>query len=145
LTTPGAAPHPRDSGNRTRRGAAGRAASGRDDAGDPVVADSRAWRLRRRGAGGIARRSASDLLLKWYEEDVDPGVHGAVAWLFGQWGKAADLAKADESHAGRPRGKRRWFVTEEGQTMTVLEGPATVRMGSPADEPGRQPASDSAD
>jgi formylglycine-generating enzyme required for sulfatase activity len=90
------------------------------------------------------RQSAVNLLLTWYAEDVDPGVHGAVAWLFGQWGKAADLAKADESQAGRPRGKRRWFVTEEGQTMTMLEGPSTVRMGSPADEPGRQPASDSA-
>ena len=64
------------------------------------------------------RDSVSNVLLKWYAEDVDPGVHGAVAWLFGNWGKAADLVKIDESQAGRPRGKRRWFVTEEGQTMT---------------------------
>src|SRR6185503_7934569 len=35
------------------------------------------------------RDSVSGLLLKWYAEDVDPGVHGAVAWLFGHWGQAA--------------------------------------------------------
>jgi formylglycine-generating enzyme required for sulfatase activity len=35
------------------------------------------------------------------------------------------------------------LVTAEGQTTVVLRGPMSVKMGSPADERGRQPASDS--
>lgn len=38
---------------------------------------------------------------------------------------------------------RRDFVTSEGQTMVVVQGPVSIRMGSPAGERGRQPASDS--
>jgi formylglycine-generating enzyme required for sulfatase activity len=90
------------------------------------------------------RDSTAKLLLDWYENDVDPGVHGAIAWLLERWGEAAPLARVDQSQSTRPRGDRRWFATAEGQTMTVVPGPVTVRMGSPADEPGRQPASDSA-
>jgi formylglycine-generating enzyme required for sulfatase activity len=36
------------------------------------------------------------------------------------------------------------YATAEGQTMVVFTGPLSVRMGSPAHERGRQPASDSA-
>ena len=39
---------------------------------------------------------------------------------------------------------RRWYVTAEGQTIATFVGPLSVTMGSPADESGRQPASDSA-
>src|SRR5687767_1226932 len=35
------------------------------------------------------------------------------------------------------------YVTAEGQTMVTFAGPVSVRMGSPDDEVGRQPASDS--
>ena len=38
----------------------------------------------------------------------------------------------------------RQYVTPEGQTMIVTLGPVSVRMGSPDDEQGRQPAPDSA-
>src|SRR5690349_20043045 len=31
------------------------------------------------------RDSATKLILDWYENDVDPGVHGAIAWLLGRW------------------------------------------------------------
>ena len=40
--------------------------------------------------------------------------------------------------------QRRQYVTSEGQTMVVVSGPVSVGMGSPIDERGRQPASDSA-
>jgi formylglycine-generating enzyme required for sulfatase activity len=90
------------------------------------------------------RDSATKLMVDWYENDVDPGVHGAIAWLLGRWGQVAPLARVDRTQSGQPRANRRWFVTAEGQTMTVVPGPSTVRMGSPAGEPGREPASDSA-
>jgi formylglycine-generating enzyme required for sulfatase activity len=89
------------------------------------------------------RDATKTLLLDWYEHAVDPGVHGAVAWLLGRWGEHASVARVDQSLAGRPRGDRGWLVTSTGQTMTVIAGPSSVQMGSPSNEPGRQPASDS--
>src|SRR5688572_20530481 len=38
---------------------------------------------------------------------------------------------------------RRQYVTSEGQTMVVVQGPVSFEMGSPAHERGRQPAPDS--
>src|SRR3954463_5696279 len=35
-------------------------------------------------------------------------------------------------------------TTAEHQTLVILQGPMSVEMGSPENEPGRQPASDSA-
>lgn len=40
--------------------------------------------------------------------------------------------------------RQRQHVTAEGQTMVVVQGPVSVRMGSPVEERGRQPAPDSA-
>jgi formylglycine-generating enzyme required for sulfatase activity len=39
---------------------------------------------------------------------------------------------------------RRVHVSNEGQTLVIVQGPVSVRMGSPTDEKGRQPAVDSA-
>jgi formylglycine-generating enzyme required for sulfatase activity len=100
------------------------------------------------------RDSLGALLLRWYANDADPGIHGAIAWLLGprqidqwtpgvDWGKAASIASVDRSLTSKSTPGKRWFVTEEGQTITVLSGPLFVRMGSPGDEQGRQPASDS--
>ena len=36
-------------------------------------------------------------------------------------------------------GNRRWFVNGQGQTFAVIEGPVEFRMGSPPNEPGREP------
>jgi len=96
------------------------------------------------------RDELAPLLLRWYRDDPDPGVHAAIDWLLRHrsqggvarrldWGQAHRLARIDGELAGRPRDPRHWFVDGEGHTMVVLEGPVEFAMGSPADEPGRSP------
>jgi formylglycine-generating enzyme required for sulfatase activity len=46
--------------------------------------------------------------------------------------------------AQRPTTTRSLFDSREGHTMVVVQGPVSVLMGSPANEPGRQPAVDAA-
>jgi formylglycine-generating enzyme required for sulfatase activity len=93
-------------------------------------------------------------LLDWYRDDPDAGVHAAIDWLLrhgrrGEKPRALDwrqrhaLEAIDRDLAGRPPGHRSWYVTREGQTMTIVRGPVEFRIGSPPDEPGRMPASDS--
>ena len=83
------------------------------------------------------RNTLTTLLRRWYEGDADAGIHSAVRWLVLTRGYGALRAGATRPPAGAG-----WSVTGEGQTMAVLE-PGMVRMGSPDDEVGRQPASDS--
>src|SRR5262245_58270970 len=47
------------------------------------------------------RESATRLMLDWYENDADPGVHGAIAWLLGRWGQDSPLARIDRSQSGQ--------------------------------------------
>jgi formylglycine-generating enzyme required for sulfatase activity len=95
-------------------------------------------------------------LLRWYRSDPDPGIHAAIDWLlrYGRqgerpraldWRQSLALARIDEQLAGRAPEKRNWYVSKAGHTMVVLHGPVEFRMGSPADEIGRVPASDSPD
>jgi formylglycine-generating enzyme required for sulfatase activity len=83
------------------------------------------------------RDSLTRLLRDWYDNDPDAGIHSAVRWLLG-----AD-AVGELTPASRVPFGAGWYVTAEGQTMATFRGALSVRMGSPADEPGRQPASDS--
>jgi formylglycine-generating enzyme required for sulfatase activity len=94
------------------------------------------------------RRPLVDILLRWYRNDPDPGIHGAIEWLLRNrrqgekprkldWKGADALATIDRALAGKAPGRRGWYVTREGYTMTVLRGPIDFTMGSPADEPGR--------
>jgi formylglycine-generating enzyme required for sulfatase activity len=96
------------------------------------------------------------LLLRWYRDDPDPGIHAAIDWLlrYGKQGEKArrldwkqnhELAAIDRELSGHRRMGRLWYVTAEGQTMTILRGPVEFRMGSPGYEVGRVPASDSPD
>ena len=100
------------------------------------------------------RRPLVAKLLEWYRHDPDPGVHAAIDWLLRHgrqgerpraldWQQIDTLAAIDRDLAGRPVGERSWYVTREAQTMTVVRGPVEFRMGSPVDEAGRMPASDS--
>ena len=102
----------------------------------------------------IQRKPLVVLLLSWYREDPDPGIHAAIGWLLRcgkqgnaprklDWGQAAALSAIDESLTTRRAANRRWYVTSEVQTMVVLRGPMRFRMGSPSYELGRVPASDS--
>jgi formylglycine-generating enzyme required for sulfatase activity len=102
------------------------------------------------------RRGLVVMLLRWYRDDPDPGVHAAIDWLlrYGRtgevprkldWEQEQWLTSIDQDLAGRPRTKRDWYLTKEGQLMVSVRGPVEFSMGSPAYEAGREPASDSPD
>ncbi len=102
-------------------------------------------------------------MLRWYEEDPDPGVHSALDWLLrhGQegpvarkldWKQGEALRQIDQklSSEGRePRANtgpervddsstsRRWQVNTQGQTMVLFPGPIEFQMGSPVWESDR--------
>jgi formylglycine-generating enzyme required for sulfatase activity len=89
-------------------------------------------------------------LLDWYENDPDPGVHGAIDWLLRHgkegpenrpldWGQAKELEQIDlRSRRRDPDGKRRWYVNQQGQTMSLFPGPVEFSMGSPKNAPERE-------
>lgn len=102
------------------------------------------------------RQSLTDTLLRWYRDDPDAGIHGAVDWLLrhgrrGQtaraldWGQAPALIAIDRELAGQPAGKRQWYVNREGQTFVIVRGPIEFQMGAASGELSRRPAPDSAD
>jgi serine/threonine protein kinase len=76
-----------------------------------------------------ARRSR---MVEIYREDVDPGVHGAAAWLLRHWNASDEIKRCDEAlSTGKAENGRRWYVTHLGQTMTVITGPLEFAMGVP--------------
>ena len=100
------------------------------------------------------RRPLISRLLRWYRDDPDPGIHGAIDWLlrYGRqgeiarkldWQQTVALSEIDRNLAGRSAEQRAWYVTKEGQTMATVRGPIEFVMGSPEYEAGRVPASDS--
>jgi formylglycine-generating enzyme required for sulfatase activity len=88
-----------------------------------------------------------------YRNDPDSGIHGAVAWLLGKWGRSKAIRQADgelmrrgeqqqniqaalargmESASGASAEYRpRWYVNSQGQTFVIIPGPAEFQMGSP--------------
>ncbi len=112
-------------------------------------------------ADSIAERPALIArLLKSYQEEDDPGLHGAAEWLLRQWQYDNKLKEIDEelekereqriegivkylasrdasSSKANPVKDARWYVNGEGQTMVVVPGPVTFLMGSPPAEEGR--------
>ena len=93
------------------------------------------------------RQPLIDKLLDLYQNDPDPGLHGAAEWLLRQkgWDQGAKLAtidtrlKGDEKQlqARKATDKRQWYVNTEGQTFVILNADKPFRMGSPDDEPDR--------
>jgi formylglycine-generating enzyme required for sulfatase activity len=95
-------------------------------------------------------------LLYWYRVDPDPGIHSSIDWLL-RYGKQGErsralrwpgswaIAQIDKDLAGRPPQYRKWYISKEQHTMVIVRGPVRFRMGSPVDEIGRVPASDSPD
>ncbi len=78
-------------------------------------------------------------LLDVYRTDPDPGMHSAVRWLLGRWGRVAELAGSDRELAARPPpAGRRWLVNAQGQTLAVVPEPPPFRMGAPRGETGQQ-------
>jgi serine/threonine protein kinase/formylglycine-generating enzyme required for sulfatase activity len=78
-------------------------------------------------------------LLDIYANDPDPGIHGAVAWTLRHWGRRDDLSRIDREFAtGSPVGDRRWFVNRQQQTLSVIQAPGEILIGSPPYEAGRE-------
>jgi len=83
-------------------------------------------------------------LLALYRNDPDAGIHGAVDWVLRKWGQQEKLKAVDaELIKTKSWGDRRWYVNGQGQTFAVIDGPVEFRMGSPANEPGRNAARES--
>ena len=77
-------------------------------------------------------------LLDLYRNDSDAGVHGASEWALRQWKQQEQLQAADaELGQLKDRGRRRWYVNGQGQTLVLVEGPVEFRMGSPPSESER--------
>jgi serine/threonine protein kinase/formylglycine-generating enzyme required for sulfatase activity len=99
-------------------------------------------------------------LMKSYQKEVDPGLHGATEWLLRQWNQEDALQESGEqlkkekdqrlehilkylanrdasSPKANPLKDARWYVNGQGQTMMVIPGPATFQIGSPPTEEGR--------
>ncbi len=80
------------------------------------------------------------MMLDVYRNDVDPGVHGAAAWLLRHWNAKDAIKQCDEKLAtGKIENRRRWYVTHLGHTMTVITGTVEFVMGSPPSENGNWP------
>jgi serine/threonine protein kinase/formylglycine-generating enzyme required for sulfatase activity len=76
------------------------------------------------------RRPHVSGLLTLYRDDPDPGIHGAAEWLLRKWGAADDLKAIDRVLAtGKIEGRRQWYLTRQGQTMTVVLKPGEFWMG----------------
>ena len=78
-------------------------------------------------------------LLGVYERDPDSGIHAAAEWTLRRWGQATEVDRIDAESRGKQRAGHRWHVNRQGQTFVVIEGPVGFRMGSPPDEPDREP------
>jgi formylglycine-generating enzyme required for sulfatase activity len=93
---------------------------------------------------------------KLYQDDPDPGLHGAAEWLLRTWHQEAWLKQVNAgwAEAKEERGKRlesflrllgkdegkspQWYVDGQGHTMVVIPGPVQFLMGSPPTEAGRE-------
>ena len=78
-----------------------------------------------------ARRDVAALLLDWYRNDPDPGLHGAVSWLLrARWNREPELLAIDRELRSRdPAAARGWFINGRGQTFAVIRGPQRFLMG----------------
>jgi hypothetical protein len=86
------------------------------------------------------RQLLIDKLKRWYRDDPDPGVHSALDWLLRRWQQHAEVDKIDgEKALQRGPADRRWYVNGQGQTMAIIPGPVDFQMGSPPNEPDRNP------
>ncbi len=75
-----------------------------------------------------------------YRDDPDAGIHGSTEWTLRQWKQAEKLKAVDaELRKLTAASERRWFVNGEGQSFVLIEGPVQFQMGSPLNEPGRNP------
>jgi formylglycine-generating enzyme required for sulfatase activity/tRNA A-37 threonylcarbamoyl transferase component Bud32 len=96
---------------------------------------------------GSVRAPLVKKLLLEYRDHPDAGIHGAIDWLLRHgkegptdrsldWGQKKNLAAIDKQLQNRGFDPRRgWYVTSQGQTMVVMQGPGEFRLGTPHFEP----------
>ncbi len=89
------------------------------------------------------RLRAADRLVALYEDDPDGGVHGAAEWVLKCWDLGDRVAASKERLAGKPRGKRGWYITRQLHTMIVIPRPGKFLYGFAKHERG--PGDDSPD
>ena len=91
------------------------------------------------------RRNIVAKIEGWYQSETDPGIHGAVRWLFRQWNLDETITRLDAklrqetitSREPPADDQRWWYINGQGQTMVVIRGPVEFQMGSPETEADR--------
>ena len=65
-------------------------------------------------------------MLDVYQNDPDPGIHGAARWLLKQWQAEEKIEEIDKASrvASAPGIKRGWYVNGQGQTMVMVAKPS---------------------
>jgi formylglycine-generating enzyme required for sulfatase activity len=78
----------------------------------------------------VERDALQPRLLQVYEDDPDPGLHGAADWLLRQWGAEASLQQIDKKLQRRdPDEQRGWYVNGQGQTLVLIPKSGEFWMG----------------
>ncbi len=72
-----------------------------------------------------------DIVLDWYENDIDAGVHGACEWLLRKWGWQAEMDQVNARLAtGKPEGERKWYrLKSADHTFSVIDAPLKFMRG----------------
>jgi formylglycine-generating enzyme required for sulfatase activity len=91
-----------------------------------------------------SQKSLVQRLKQEYRDDPDPGIHSALGWLLRQWKHQESVEEIDRGLAtGKVEEKRQWYVTAwqgwQGHNLAVIRSPEEFIMGSPEDEPERDP------
>jgi serine/threonine protein kinase len=71
------------------------------------------------------------VLLRLYENDLDPGIHAATGWVLRRWQQGDRLEQIDAKLAtGKVEGGRRWYVNKLRQTFTIIARPRPEQPGA---------------
>ncbi len=71
-------------------------------------------------------------LLDRFENDPDPGIHGAAEWLLRRCGEDERIASSLRAvTSSTPPVDRQWYVNARGHTMIGIPGPAQFRLVEP--------------
>lgn len=82
-------------------------------------------------------------LRRWYRDEPDSGLHGAVDWLLRRWGDGPQvthmekLLRGQAPALGKLASNKQWMIDGQGHTLVMIPGGAEFWMGSPGDEVGR--------
>jgi formylglycine-generating enzyme required for sulfatase activity len=87
--------------------------------------------------------SLSQKLHRAFEFDPDPGIHASIEWTLRRLGKqGSGMVDSIRDHLAQERVSRTgWFVTGNGHTLTVLNGPIEFVAGAELDDPDRDAGS----